>query len=111
MARTSELVAWMKAAGEPSRLRLLALCGQGELSVTDLGRAMGQSGPRVSRHLKILCDAGLLERVRHGQWVHYQLPQSDEAADFLRGLLARLDRADSLLVRDRRRAQVAAGGH
>ncbi|HUE49406.1 MAG TPA: ArsR family transcriptional regulator, partial [Steroidobacteraceae bacterium] len=58
------LVRWLRAAGEPSRLRLLALCAEGALSVSDLAHALKQSEPRVSRHLKILCEAGLLVRLR-----------------------------------------------
>ncbi len=94
----------MKAAGEPSRLRLLALCGQRDLSVTDLAQALGQSEPRVSRHLKILCEAGLLERLPQGQWVHYRLTQSPTAASFVQGLFALVDQADPVLARDRDRA-------
>jgi DNA-binding transcriptional ArsR family regulator len=106
MSTTTHLVNWMKAAGEPSRLRLLALCSERDLSVTDLARAVGQSGPRVSRHLKILCEAGLLERVRQGQWVHYRLAETEDAARFMRGLLSQLERAESVLKRDRQRARL-----
>jgi DNA-binding transcriptional ArsR family regulator len=95
----------MKAAGEPSRLRLLALCGHRDLSVTDLALALGQSEPRVSRHLKILCEAGLLERLRQGQWVHYRLTQSPTPASFVQGLFALVDHADPVLARDRYRVQ------
>src|SRR3569833_2948672 len=105
MSSASELVAWMKAAGEPSRLRLLALCCERDLSVTDLGLVLRQSGPRVSRHLKILCAAGLLERVRQGQWVHYQLSRNEAATQFVRGLLAQLNREDAVFVRDRQHAR------
>jgi ArsR family transcriptional regulator len=62
----------------------------------------------VSRHLKILCEAGLLVRLRHGQWVHYRLAQGAEGAAFVRGLLAQLDRSDPVLVRDRSEARAAA---
>lgn len=103
-ARSSQLVAWMRAAGEPSRLRLLALCGQRDLSVTDLAQTLGQSEPRVSRHLKILCESGLLERLRQGQWVHYRLTQNAIAASFVQGLLGLVDQADPVLARDRDRA-------
>src|SRR3984893_16135981 len=102
------LVKWLRAAGEPSRLRLLALCADGGLSVSDLAQALRQSEPRVSRHLKILCEAGLLVRLRHGQWVHYRLAEGAEAASFVRGLLAQLARTDPLRVRDRSGARAAA---
>ena len=100
----------MKAAGEPSRLRLLALCGQRDLSVSDLALVLGQSEPRVSRHLKILCEAGLLERLRQGQWVHYRLAQSATAASFVQGLFALVDHADPALARDRERMQSQPAG-
>jgi len=103
----SHLVAWLRAAGEPTRLRLLALCAQREFSVSDLALAVGQSGPRVSRHLKILCAAGLLGRLRSGQWVHYRLAQDPAAARFLAGLLVDLDPADPLLAPDRGRVKAA----
>lgn len=98
---SEDLVSWLRAAGEPSRLRLLALCTQKDLSVSDLAEALGQSEPRVSRHLKILCEAGLLERLRQGQWVHYRLADRAAPASFVQGLLAQLDRRDPVLARDR----------
>jgi DNA-binding transcriptional ArsR family regulator len=108
---SSELLEWLRAAGETSRLRLLALCAQRDLSVSDLAQALGQSEPRVSRHLKILCEAGLLERLRQGQWVHYRLAENAAAASFAQGLLAQLDRKDPLLTRDRARVPANAGSH
>src|ERR1700682_6324822 len=102
------LVKWLRAAGEPSRLRLLGLGAAGALSVSDLAQALKQSEPRVSRHLKILCEAGLLVRLRHGQRVHYRLAEGAEGATFVRGLLAQLDRRDPVLVRARSAARAAA---
>jgi ArsR family transcriptional regulator len=102
------LVKWLQAAGEPSRLRLLALCTEGALSVSDLAQALGQSEPRVSRHLKILSEAGLIVRMRQGQWVHYRLADHADATSFVRGLLAQLDRSDPVLLRDRSGARAAA---
>jgi DNA-binding transcriptional ArsR family regulator len=103
----SELVAWLKAAGESSRLRLLALCAERDLSVSDLAQAVGQSEPRVSRHLKILCEAGLVIRLRQGQWVHYRLTDAERAVAFVQGLLAQLNKADPVLTRDRSRLVAA----
>ena len=100
------MIAWLRAAGEPSRLRLLALCDQGDLSVSDLAQALGQSEPRVCRHLRILSEAGLIERIRNGQWVHYRLTPSAAAASFVKGLLAQLDRGDPVFARDLDRALV-----
>jgi ArsR family transcriptional regulator len=92
---------------------LLALCSAGDVSVSDLAAAVGQSEPRVSRHLKILADAGLIERLPEGQWVHYRLAGGGAAAGFALGLLGQLDRADPLLGRDRERlrSRAAASPH
>lgn len=103
------LLTWLRAAGEPTRLRLLALCAARELSVSDIAQIVGQSEPRVSRHLKILGEAGLIERLRQGQWVHYALARSGPAAGFVQGLLGQLDRADQMLAQDRERAQALQG--
>ena len=69
----SDLVLALKAASDETRLKLLALCRRSELTVSELVWILGQSQPRVSRHLKLLCDAGLLERAREGAWVYYRL--------------------------------------
>lgn len=106
-ASPTALLRWLRAAGEPSRLRLLALCAESPLSVSDMAQALRQSEPRVSRHLKILCESGLIERLRQGQWVQYRLASSPEAASFVRGLLAQLDRRDPQLLRDATRARAA----
>src|SRR5215831_15575978 len=111
------ILKWLRAAGEPSRLRLLALCADATLSVSDMAQALKQSEPRVSRHLKILCESGLIERLRQGQWVHYRLAAAPEASSFVRGLLAQLDRRDGQLMRDAASARAAiaadaqAAGH
>ncbi len=102
------LTEWLRAAGDPSRLRLLVLCTEGALSVSELAAALRQSEPRTSRHLKILCDAGLIERLRQGQRVHYRISGSAAAASFVRGLLGMLDRADPVLTQDRSGARAQA---
>jgi DNA-binding transcriptional ArsR family regulator len=107
MARSPELVAWLRAAAEPTRLRLLALCAERDFSVSDLAQAVGQSEPRVSRHLKILCEAGLLSRLRHGQWVHYRLAENGPVVGFVQGLIAQLDRGDPQHTKDRERILAA----
>jgi ArsR family transcriptional regulator len=107
--KAPQLLGWLRAAGEPSRLRLLALCDQGDLSVSDLARALGQSEPRVCRHLRILSEAGLIERLRNGQWVHYRLAAAAPAASFVKGLLAQVDRGDAMFARDLDRARAETG--
>jgi DNA-binding transcriptional ArsR family regulator len=107
--KAPQLLSWLRAAGEPSRLRLLALCEQGDLSVSDLAQALGQSEPRVCRHLRILSEAGLIERLRNGQWVHYRLVASAPAASFVKGLLSQVDRGDAVFARDLDRARAETG--
>jgi DNA-binding transcriptional ArsR family regulator len=107
---SATVLGWLKAAGEDSRLRLLALCAREELSVSDLADAVRQSEPRVSRHLKILCDAGLLERMRQGQWVHYRVSQEAAAAAFVQGLLGQVERNDPLFAQERVSAARPDGG-
>jgi ubiquinone/menaquinone biosynthesis C-methylase UbiE len=71
----------LRAAAEATRLRLLLLCARGELTVSELTDILGQSQPRVSRHLKLLCEAGLLDRFREGTWVFYRLAERGRAAE------------------------------
>ncbi|ESQ76055.1 metalloregulator ArsR/SmtB family transcription factor [Asticcacaulis sp. AC402] len=63
----------LKAAGEATRLRLLRLLAREELSVMELVSILGQSQPRISRHLKLMTEAGLIERFPDGAWVFYRL--------------------------------------
>jgi DNA-binding transcriptional ArsR family regulator len=95
---STTVLGWLKAAGEESRLRLLALCARQELSVSDLAEALRQSEPRVSRHLRILCEAGLLERLRQGQWVHYRVTRDAAAAAFVQGVLGQVERGDPVFA-------------
>src|SRR5215207_1876024 len=95
-----ELIDDLRAVGEPSRLRLLAILARGEFSVTELTQIVGQSQPRVSRHLKLLCDAGLLEKFREQHWICYRVPAEGRGAVFVRELLARIDANDPVIVSD-----------
>ncbi len=85
------LLAGLKAAAEPTRLRLLNVLSRCELTVSELTRVLCQSQPRVSRHLRLLCDAGMLERSPEGVWTFYRLADSGEGARLARTLLALLD--------------------
>jgi len=96
-----ELLVQLRAAAEPTRLRLLALCARGAFCVTDLCAVLGQSQPRLSRHLKLLTEAGLLERLPEGANAYFQVP---EGASLVHQLLARLPEEDALLATDRRQA-------
>ncbi|MFO1027429.1 MAG: metalloregulator ArsR/SmtB family transcription factor [Acetobacteraceae bacterium] len=97
------LLASLRAAAEPTRLRLLALAQRGAFCVMDFTEILGQSQPRLSRHLKLLCDTGLLDRVREGSNVWFTLPQGDTGA-LPRDLIARLPSDDPVLEADRRQA-------
>jgi ubiquinone/menaquinone biosynthesis C-methylase UbiE/DNA-binding transcriptional ArsR family regulator len=109
-----KLVAMLRAAGDPTRLRLLLLLRQAELTVSELIEIIGQSQPRVSRHLKLLCGAGLIERFKEGSWVFYRASDEGRAAS-LGGVLAELldgppegDLKRLAAVREARAAEAAA---
>jgi ArsR family transcriptional regulator len=87
---TEQLITHLKAFADPIRLRLLALCIRGEATVSELTQVMGQSQPRISQHLKQLCDAGLLERFRDGHFVYYRVPLASGQAVQRRRLFALL---------------------
>ena len=97
------LLAALRAVAEPTRLRLVVLCARGELTVSELTQILGQSQPRVSRHLKLLCEAGLLDRFREGSWVFYRLSQTGPANALARQLVAACDDADPTIALDRQR--------
>ena len=100
-----ELLAGLRAAAEPTRLRLLQLCAAGELTVSELTEILGQSQPRVSRHLKLLCEAGLLDRFREGSWVFYRLAQHAQGGELARLLVGLLPEDDAILALDRERLE------
>jgi len=94
----------LRAAGEQTRLRALALLTEGELAVGELAQALGQSQPRVSRHLKLLTEAGLVERAPEGAWVFYRLPRARTSERHLAdAALSMLDPNDPVLARDAER--------
>lgn len=94
------LLSGLRAAGEPTRLRLLALCAHAELSVGELVQILGQSQPRISRHLKLLVEAGLLERFREGVQVFYRVSDRGEAGTLARTLVDLLPQQEGDLARD-----------
>jgi ArsR family transcriptional regulator len=116
-AGLDRLVAMLRAAGDPTRLRLLLLLRQAELTVSELIEIVGQSQPRVSRHLKLLGEAGLLERFKEGSWVFYRAADRGmgavlgrtlaELSGGLSGALA-ADLARLAQVRSQRAARAAA---
>jgi ArsR family transcriptional regulator len=101
---STEMVELLKAAGESTRLRLLALLAQGEYNVKDLTQILGQSQPRLSRHLKLLGDVGLIERFHEGSSVFLRLAENNKSAALIAQLLNALDHKDAVLTHDAIRA-------
>ncbi|TPW27137.1 ArsR/SmtB family transcription factor [Pararhizobium mangrovi] len=97
------LVDVLKAAGEPTRMRLVALLADGDLTVTDLTAILGQSQPRISRHLKLLMEAGLIERYQEGAWAYFRLTGEGGESALVRTLIAASDTQDAVLARDAER--------
>ncbi|NQW00725.1 MAG: metalloregulator ArsR/SmtB family transcription factor [Rhodospirillales bacterium] len=95
-----DLLNALKAVAEPTRLRILALCLEGELTVSELVRILGQSQPRISRHLKLLSEAGLLVRIREGSWVFHRVAASGTGAQLIARLGDLIPADDSLIRRD-----------
>jgi len=98
-----DLLAALRAVAEPTRLRLVVLCSRGELTVSELAQILGQSQPRVSRHLKLLCEAGLLDRFREGSWVFYRLSAGSAASGLARYLVAACGERDPTVALDLQR--------
>ncbi|CAH1657618.1 ArsR family transcriptional regulator [Hyphomicrobiales bacterium] len=101
------LLTAMKAAAEETRLRMLALLSEGELTVSDMTDILGQSQPRISRHLKLLAEAGIVERHREGAWAFFRMADHHPASTAIRDLVAHLDSADQRLAGDRARLKAA----
>src|SRR5580704_9054462 len=99
----SDLLAALRAVAEPTRLRLLVLCARGELTVSELAQILGQSQPRVSRHLKLLCEAGLLDRFREGSWVFYRVSAGGSASALAGHLVAACNEGEPSVALDLQR--------
>jgi DNA-binding transcriptional ArsR family regulator len=82
-ATLNEMLGTLRAAAEETRLRILALLAEGELSVSDLTDILGQSQPRISRHLKLLVEAGIVERHREGAWAFFRVAEQGAGAALL----------------------------
>ena len=102
---SEQIVTALKAAAEPTRLRILLLLASGELSVKDLTQILGQSQPRISRHLKLLAEAGLVERFRQGSWAYFHVSDRTRGGQLVLDLVALVDVGDSVAHRDRERAE------
>jgi len=105
MQNLDTLLVGLRAAGEHTRLRILSLCARGELSVSELVRILGQSQPRVSQHLKLMVEAGLLERLPEGSHVFFRLSEYAAAAQLAQALVELIPDSDATLNRDFSRLQ------
>lgn len=103
MSDLHDITATMRAVGEESRLRIVALLAQGELTVKDIGAILEQSQPRVSRHLRILSEAGLVERHAEGAWAYFRLADEGFAGTLAGVLTGALAPDGDLLAADRTR--------
>src|SRR6201985_3307252 len=110
------LLTLLRAAAEDTRLRILALAAREDLTVSDYVHVLAQSQPRVSRHLKLLVEGGLLERFREAQFTRFRLGSSGDDAALVREFVRRLDPKHPRLAADRarldalqQRRQTAAG--
>lgn len=106
----NNLLRGLRAAAEPTRLRILGLCAHAELTVTDLVDLLAQSQPRISRHLKLLVDAGLLTRNQEGPWAWYRLPDEEEGAGLAQMIVDLLPPDDPKHAADLRRLQSISEG-
>jgi len=93
----------LRASGEPTRLRLLLLLSESDLTVSDLTEILGQSQPRISRHLKLLSEAGLLERYQEGAWAYFRLVDQGIGAGIITALIGQVDGGDNQVARDKER--------
>jgi ubiquinone/menaquinone biosynthesis C-methylase UbiE len=100
------LNAALKAAGDGTRLRILCLLDEAELTVSELTEILRQSQPRISRHLKLLVEAGLVERFREGSWAFFRRTRQGPAAAMIAGLIGILDPTDPAIARDSERLAV-----
>jgi ArsR family transcriptional regulator len=97
------LIGGLRAAGEDTRIRILVLLAEGELTVSDLTDILGQSQPRVSRHLKLMVEAGLIERSREGAWAFFRLADRTGPGHLARAMIGHIDPLDPIITLDRDR--------
>lgn len=111
-----ELLSGLRAVAETTRVRILFILSHGEANVSELTQILGQSQPRVSRHLKLMAEAGLISRHKEGNWVLFRLRAEDMGGALARAIVDLLPGADPVLSGDlarledirSRRAEAAA---
>jgi len=106
-----QLLAALRAAAETTRLRILALLAKGELTVGELVTILAQSQPRVSRHLKLMCDAGLLDRFQEGTVVFYRLADAGVGEKLHQALVPLVPEDDASFVHDLKALSEIRQGH
>lgn len=99
------LVDALKAVAEPTRLRLVLLLARSDLTVSELTTILGQSQPRISRHLKLLVESGVLARYQEGAWAYFRVSDDASVVGLVRSLLSWADEADSTIARDGERLE------
>lgn len=102
---SDQLVELLRAAGEPTRLRILMLLERGDLTVKDLTEILGQSQPRISRHLKLLVEARLIDRFPEGAWVYYRLADTVACVTLSTVIRSLIEPRDARVMRDRERLE------
>lgn len=105
-----EILKGLRASAEATRLRILGLCAHAELTVSDLVEILGQSQPRISRHLKLLVEAGVLVRNQEGPWAWYRLPEEGMGAELARLIVDLLPLEDRQHAQDLKRLQAISEG-
>ena len=99
----------LRAVGEETRFRIVVLLRHGELTVSDLTDILGQSQPRISRHLKLLTEAGVVDKHREGTWAFFDLVSTGVIGELVGDLLAQVDPHDPVLAADLDRLEVVRG--
>ena len=105
------LLAGLKAVAEHTRLRLLTILIRNELTVSEITYILDQSQPRVSRHLKLMCDAGILDRVQEGAWVFYRVTDKQPGRELCNTLIELIPDDDSVVQRDLARLETIRTEH
>ncbi|MEW6052956.1 MAG: metalloregulator ArsR/SmtB family transcription factor [Nitrospirota bacterium] len=99
-----DLLQIYKALSDETRLRIIKLLEQGELCVCDIVASLNIIQPKISFHLGVLKEAGLVKDRRVGKWIHYRLDDSEMFRRFL--LLSTIEKAeDGLLLEDKMRLE------
>jgi DNA-binding transcriptional ArsR family regulator len=105
MSSFADAVVRLRAAAEPTRLRMLGFLMQAELTVGEICEVLGQSKPRVSRHLRLLLEAGLVDRLREQAWVYYRVPAQGPGREAVQRFLGLIDSGDAVPHQDHARMQ------